>query len=343
MDRDQPGEHLSSGDFERLVAPLRGELTAHCYRLLGSVHDAEDAVQESLVRAWKALPRLDDRGAVRPWMYKIATNRCLTMIEGRRRRALPMDLGPSAPLVETAWLEPYPDSVASAAVPGPEARYDGLESMELAFVAVLQHLPARQRAVLVLRDAMGFTARETAALLDISVPAANSSLQRARASVDQGLPGHTQRNALEELGADGVRRLAARYARAWEDGDVDAIVSMLSADAKYAMPPEPRWYQGRREIREFLLDGPLMSSWRFLPAAANGQITFGTYIADPDRGTHVACAVDLLAVRGGEITEVVSFLDASMFPILGLPMEITDDPLTDHFGGADDLASSPGL
>jgi RNA polymerase sigma-70 factor (TIGR02960 family) len=312
--------------FERLVEPLRGELHVHCYRLLGSVDDAEDAVQESLLRAWRGMPRFDDRGAFRAWLYRIATNRCLTMIERRRRRELPMDMRPgAAPPVESLWLEPYPDSRLGSPPTGPEARYEAHEAVELAFVAMLQHLPGRQRAALVLRDVLGFSAREVADLLDTTVAAANSALQRARATVDRTLPAVSQHAALGSLGQAAVARLAQQYATAWENGDVEAIVAMLSDDAKYAMPPLTEWYQGRDDIRAFIRD-VLASRWRFLPAHANGQLAFGTYMWDDERAVYVAAALDLLALRGTEITEVVSFLSPDIFSLFGLPDQISEKP-----------------
>jgi RNA polymerase sigma-70 factor (ECF subfamily) len=312
--------------FERLAAPLRRELHAHCYRMLGSVHDADDAVQEALLRAWRHLDRFDPARSFRAWLYKIATNRCLTMIEGRRRRALPADLGRDAPLGETAWLEPYPDwRLEPGAEVGPDARYEARESVELAFVAVLQHLPGPQRAALVLRDVLGFTAREVAELLDTTVPAVNSALQRARTTVDRRRPEPTQPAALRALGDGRVRTLAQRYATAWEAGDVDAIVALLSDDATYSMPPRAEWYRGTEAIRAFIAEGPLTLQWRFLETHANGQLAFGTYAWDPGRGAHVAVGLDLLAVRGTRIGEVVSFLEPQIFPAFGLPLELTDE------------------
>lgn len=309
--------------FDRLAAPLRRELHVHCYRMLGSVHDADDAVQESLLRAWRSLGKLHDHSGFRPWLYKIATNRCLTMIETRRRRELPVDLSPASPTTEIAWLEPYPD--AHLDIPQtPEARYETREAIELAFIATLQRLPGQQRATLVLRDVLGFTAKETAGLLNIGVAAANSALQRARATVRQHLPTHSQQNELRALGDTDTRALAQRYATAWEDGDVDAIVAMLSSDAKYSMPPLPEWYAGRTDIRTFIVEGPLSWRWRYLPTTANGQLAFGTYLWDADRAVYTALSVDVLTLRGTEVVEVVSFLTADIFAGFGLPDEVPE-------------------
>jgi RNA polymerase sigma-70 factor (TIGR02960 family) len=315
----QPADLLDaarSGDssaFERLVAPYRGELEAHCYRMLGSLHDAEDAVQDSLVRAWRSLGSIDDRGFIRAWLYKIATNRCLTALERRGRRELPVDIAPGTPVTEISWLGPYPDT-------SPETMYIARESVELAFVAALQHLSAMQRAVLILREVLGFSAAEVAEQLDTSSAAVNSALQRARKAIDSTAP--TQQTVLRELGNDAIGAIVTGWADAWHAGDVDAMVAMLTRDARYSMPPLPKWYRGQDEIRAFLLSGPLQYRWRFLPTMANGQIAFGTYLWDEAAGQYVPGGLDVLTIREGHVAEVTAFLTADLTRF-GLPGRIS--------------------
>ncbi|HEX5595267.1 MAG TPA: sigma-70 family RNA polymerase sigma factor [Micromonosporaceae bacterium] len=326
--------------FGHLVGPLRDELRAHCYRMLGSIHDAEDAVQDTLDRAWRSLERFEDRGSIRSWLYKIATNRSLTIIERRGRRELPTDLSPEgAPLTESAWLEPYPDQLMGwTAQLGPEARVVARESVELAFVAALQHLSARQRAVLLLRDVLGYAASEAADLLDTTITAVNSALQRARRTLADRLPEATQQQALNTLGEAAQRQVAQRYMVAWEAGDVDAIVAMLTDDARYSMPPLRIWYEGQAAIRGFLTDAVLRHRWRFLPARANGQLAFGTYFWDDERDTYVPAGLDLLVLHGRRVAEVVSFLDTHL-PAYGLPAQLAKNDLR----ARDDFPGRPGL
>jgi RNA polymerase sigma-70 factor (TIGR02960 family) len=304
-----------SGDsaaFTQLVAPYRNELQAHCYRMLGSLHDAEDAVQETLTRAWRSVGGLDDRGFVRAWLYTIATNRCLTAAERRGRRELPVDLAPGTPATEISWLEPYPDT-------SPEAQYLARESVELAFVATLQNLSAVQRAVLILREVLGFSAAEVAAQLDTSTAAVNSALQRARKAIGTTAP--TQQTVLRDLGDKAVGEIVTRWTDAWHAGDVDGIVAMLADDARYSMPPLPEWYRGEDEIRAFLLGGPLQCRWRFLPTTANGQLAFGTYLWDDAAGRYVPGGLDVLTIRDGRVAEVVAFLTADLTRF-GLPAHV---------------------
>ena len=249
------------GAFASLVDPHRGELHAHCYRMLGSVHDAEDAVQEAMLRAWRALEKFEGRSSLRSWLYRIATNTSLDAIEKRPKRVLPVDYAPAAdphdgpgePVTESVWVEPYPDERLAVEVgpAGPEARYEQRESVELAFIAALQHLPANQRAVLILREVLGFSAKEVGEALDTTTASVNSALQRARASVDEKLPEQSQQETLRALGDDDLREIVDRYVAAWESKDVETVVAMLADDATFSMPPLASWFGGREAIEVF--------------------------------------------------------------------------------------------
>src|SRR5947208_10008004 len=253
--------------YGRLVGPYRAELHAHCYRMLGSVPDAEDALQETLLRAWRGLARFEGRSSLRSWLYKIATNACLKAIERRPRRVLPIDYapaadphdGPAEPVTESVWLEPYPDEGLGleGGLLGPDARYEQREGIELAFTAALQHLPARQRAVLILRDVLGFSARETADALDTTPVSVDSALQRAHTTVEKRVPKQSQQATLRSLGDAAVREIVDRFVAAWERNDVDAVVELLAEDARMTMPPQPSWYAGRESVAAFLRGWPL--------------------------------------------------------------------------------------
>jgi RNA polymerase sigma-70 factor, ECF subfamily len=317
--------------FGRLAGPYRGELHAHCYRMLGSAADAEDALQETLLRAWRGLPRFEGRSSFRSWLYKIATNACLRAIEQRPRRVLPVDYGPvgdtsdtpAAPVTEAVWLEPYPDERLglSSGLASPEARYEEREGVELAFIAALQHLPARQRAVLIIRDVLGFSARETAAALETTPVSVDSALQRAHKAVDQRLPQRSQQATLRSLSDGTLKQIAQRYVTAWERNDVDAVVAMLAEDAKLAMPPLPTWYRGREQIAIFLSRGPLAEAtrWRLIPARANAQLAFGAYAWDDKTQAFAPRAVDVLTLCGAQIQEITAFLTPDAFGSFGLP------------------------
>jgi RNA polymerase sigma-70 factor (ECF subfamily) len=322
--------------YERLVEPHRGELHAHCYRMLGSVHDADDALQDALLRAWRGLARFEGRSSLRSWLYRIATNTCLDLIARRPRRVLPIDHGPAGegsedpaqPLVEAVWVEPYPDERLGAVegYAAPAAHYEQREAIELSFIAALQYLPATQRAVLILREVLGFSAREVAATLDSTTAAVNSSLQRARAAVEERLPERSQQATLRALGDDTVRALVERYVDAWERGDVDAVVAMLAADASFSMPPAAQWFRGQAAIAAFLPRGPLSIRRRFLPARANAQVAFGTYRWEEENGSYIGNAVHLIELRDtGEINDITAFLTLDVFPSFGLPQRLPAD------------------
>ena len=307
--------------FQQLVEPRHAELHAHCYRMLGSVHDAEDALQEALLRAWRALPSFEGRSSLRSWLYTIATNTSLNLISKRpKQRVLPIDYGPPAdphmppgqPVVESVWVEPYPDEPLGLpdGAADPEARYELRESVELAFVAALQHLPANQRAVLILREVLGFSAKEVAEALDTSVASVNSALQRARAAVDERVPGETQQETLRALGDDELKALVERYVDAWERCDVEAFTEMLSEDATFTMPPLASWYSGREEIAIWAAQSSMSGDWRWrtVPARANGQPALAFYAWDADEAAYLPFALNLLSFRGREITNVTAFI-----------------------------------
>ena len=312
--------------FRRLIEPHRAELHAHCYRMLGSVHDAEDALQEALLRAWRGLDRFEGRSSLRSWLYRIATNTCLDAISRRPKKVLPAEYPPAdpagvigEPLVESTWIEPYADEAVG--VPdgraAPAARYEQREAVEFAFIAALQHLPATQRAVLILRDVLGFSARETAEVLDTTTASVNSALQRARDTVEKRLPERSQQETLRELGDAEVRALVESYVDAWERQDVEAVVSMLSDDAAFAMPPLRSWFQGREAITAFLRRQPLSGAWRWraVRACANGQEALGYYTWSPEIGAYQRFALNVLTFGGREIVAVDAFLTRT-----------TDDP-----------------
>jgi RNA polymerase sigma-70 factor, ECF subfamily len=319
-------------DFRRLVEPHRAELHAHCYRMLGSVHDAEDALQDALLRAWRGLPRFEGRSSLRSWLYRIATNASLDLIARRRKRVLPVDYGPASdphdesgePPVETVWVEPYPDDQLGVedGLAAPEARYERRESVELAFIAAVQHLSATQRAVLILRDVLGFSAREAAETLETTVNSVNSALRRARGNVDRRLPQQSQQVTLRALGDEGIREVVEGYMDALDRGDIDAIIAMLAEEATWSMPPYSSWYRGHEAITGFLIAGPLRERWRHLPAHANGQPAVGCYRWDPQRGRYVAAVLDVLTLRGERIAEVTGFVTPEVFRRFGLPDEL---------------------
>ena len=323
------------GAFGELVEPHRAELRAHCYRMLGSVHDADDALQDALLRAWRGLPGFEGRGSVRSWLYSIATNSALDITRHRSRRELPVDFGPAdgrGDEMDPVWLEPYPDRwLTGLAGSSPEARYEQRESVELAFMIALQHLPPLQRAVLILREVVGFSAAEISSQLGTTVPSVNSALQRARATAQTILPERSQQAALRALGDERTRDIAERYASAIERGDADTLISMLTEDATWCMPPDAAWFQGEA-LREWLVRDPLQERWRHLPTQANGQLAVGCYLFDQGRGCYTAAVIDVLTLDGDRIAAVTAFVlhegpqppgvAAEVFARFGLPAEL---------------------
>ncbi len=328
IDAARNGDEVAYRD---LVTPHRAELHAYCYRLTGSSADADDALQEALLGAWRGLANFEGRSSVRTWLYRITTNACLKLIERRPQRVLPVDFGPAADPHDVArgrfedvpWLEPYPaaELVAAAILDSPETRYDRLESVELAFVAALQHLPANQRAVLVLRDVLGYSGEETADLLGTSTTSVYSSLQRAHRSVSERVPEQSQQAVLRAIDDDELATLIKRYVQAWDDGDVNALVELLTVDTTFSMPPMPEWYAGRDDVIEFLLRRPFGAQrrWRVIPTRANGQLAFGHYLWDDPQQAFLAHSVNLVELAGTRITNQVTFFRPDLFPELGLP------------------------
>jgi RNA polymerase sigma-70 factor (ECF subfamily) len=295
--------------FGRLVEPHRGALHAHCYRMLGSLHDADDALQDALLNAWRALQRFEGRSSMRTWLYAISTNACLETIRRRPKRVLPIDYGPPADphapferaVIEDVWVEPYPDAALT---------YEQREGVELAFVAALQHLPATQRAVLILREVLGFSAAEVADALDTTVPAVNSALQRARAAVKERVPDRSQQALLREIGDDGVRELVDRYVQAWERCDVEAFVGLLAEEVTVAMPPLPMWYAGLESVRVWAETSSLSGEWRWRVArtSANGQPALGFYAWDAAQHAYLPFALNVLSVQGRAVSGIVAFI-----------------------------------
>jgi RNA polymerase sigma-70 factor, ECF subfamily len=315
--------------FTRLVEPLRRELHAHCYRMLGSTYDADDALQDALLRAWRGLARFEGRSTLRSWLYTVATRACLDSIENRGRRALPVDLGPSSdravlgdvPVTDIAWLGPYPDAGLGTGPTGPDARYEQREAVELAFIAALQHLPGNQRAALLLFEVLGFSAAEIASTMNTSITSVNSALARARKILAEKVSGPTQQQTLRKIGDARVREIVAGYSAALERGDADALVALLTEDVTWSMPPLPHWYQGIEAATDFAVRLPLTrcGSWRHLPTSANGQPAIACYLRDGDSDVHAAWAINVLTLRDGRIAGITSFIGTDHFAPFGLP------------------------
>jgi RNA polymerase sigma-70 factor, ECF subfamily len=316
----------STDDFVRLIDPFRPELLAHCYRMLGSVHDAEDQVQETMLRAWRSYGEFEGRASLRTWLYRIATNACLRALETRRRRPLPSglrgpgddpDAPPDAALSDVPWLQPIPDAMFVPTAADPATAVTSRASMRLALIAALQYLPARQRAVLLLRDVLGWRAAEVAETLGTTTAAVNSTLQRARAQLDQVSP--AQEEMFEPADPD-QRALLERYATAFENADVRALMQLLQADAVLEMPPQPKWFTGREMIGRFFAVHVLREpgQTRLRATLANGQPALATYWRGEDGDFHPH-GIQVLTFAGTSVSRIVSFNDADLIAVFGQP------------------------
>ena len=329
--------------FEQVAGPLRRELKVHCYRMLGSVHEAEDLVQETYLRAWRSFDSFEPGTSMRAWLYRIATNACLNALASRKsaQRLLPDQLRgateqmpPGAPAMDVAWLEPLPDSnltgVADDA-PNPEARYSSRESVQLAFIATIQQLPPRQRAALLLCDVLGWAAAEAATLLEASAASINSALQRARETLDKRYP-QGRSTALPEPNR-AQRELVGRYLKAWEGHDLDGFVALLKEDATVVMPPWLEWYAGREVIRSFF-----QAAWKtcnglhLIPTAANGQPALAVYELNDSAGVWVAHSVHVLTLEEGRIAGMTLFLEPRLIEEFGLPLQLPRDAASGSHG-----------
>ena len=312
--------------FERLIAPYLRELRTYCYQMAGSVHDADDLMQEALIRVWKGLPRFEQRSNLRTWLYRVTSNVCIDSLEKRERRVLPMDLGAAAgpndpigpPRLDANWLEPCPSDFYSSDERSPGALYERRQSVALAFLVAIQLLPAKQRAVLILHDVLGFQAAECADLLDLSTAAVNSALQRARGTLS------TRRGEPRTMPLTGEQSaLLERYVRAWEAADVDALVALLLDDATLEMPPLPQWLCGAHaigaSIGQMLFAGARAGTFRLVETEANGQPAFGAYQFDRDTGAMRAMSLHVLGLSDGRIASITAFLTPALLPLFGLP------------------------
>jgi RNA polymerase sigma-70 factor (TIGR02960 family) len=318
--------------FRELTEPYRRELQAHCYRMLGSLQDAEDALQETLLAAWQGLGEYEGRASIRTWLYRIATNRCLNALRSANRRpAKEWDMPEVEPpepsrLGEVVWLEPYPDALLEGVINiplGPDARYQQTEAISLAFVTALQVLSARQRAVLILREVLGYQANEVADMLDSTVESVNSALKRARAALRRRLPATSDRELPPAPDSRAERALVAQFVRSWESGDVDALVALLTADVSVSMPPIPLEYHGRDIVARFCASLMRRRSHDLVPTRANGQPAFGAYLRAPAGGIRHGTGLFVLTVTGDRICAMTHF-ESSVLPWFGLPRSLPD-------------------
>lgn len=325
-----------SGDqaaFADLVEPHRRELLTHSYRMLGSLQDAEDQVQEAFLRAWRKLDTYEGRASFRAWLYKITTNVCLDTLKRRRRRVLPQYLREASepedpilpPITESIWLEPFPDELLSPSTSNPETRYEARESITLAFMTALQLLPPRQRSVLLFRDVLNWSSNEVADLLGTSLSAVNSMLYRARTALSKRYSTQNYRDLKINRSDNKTNKLLQQYVKAWETADVDALVALLKEDATFPMPPLPLWYRGREAIKAFvlraILTGDSRRRWRLKPVRSNGQPAFAWYRRDEAEGNYHAYAIQVLTIKEDLFTDVTTFGYPNLFPHFGLSPE----------------------
>ncbi len=341
-------QHLAAvrnGDarqFSEVSEPYRRELQVHCYRILGSLHDAEDLVQETLLRAWKRLDSYEGRASFRSWLYKIATNACLDFLDQQKsRRLLPFEklspADPKTPILppspEISWLEPFPDEwLRDTSAINPEARYTDTESISLAFLTALQALPPRQRAVLILRDVLDFSAIETADVLELTVSSVNSALHRARTTLSQRYPRGEMEASTMSSSDERTQWLLDHFVRAWETADVAGLVALLKEDAALAMPPSPSWYQGHKAIGIFaaatifgddgMFPGKALHRWRLLPTRANGSPAFAIYQRD-EKNEYQSFGLIALTIERNKLSQIISFIDPSLPPLFGFPATLS--------------------
>jgi RNA polymerase sigma-70 factor (ECF subfamily) len=334
LERARDGDEAAFGG---LVDRYSGELKLHCYRIVGSVQDAEDLVQDTLLAAWRGLDRFEGRASLRTWLYRIATNRCLNALrDGGRVTRAPGEPPAGTPpppqptrLRDPVWFEPYPDTALDSLIdrsPQPGARYESREAIGLAFMVALQRLPPRQRAVLVLRDVLAFRAREVAEMLGTTEVAVNRALQRARAAIERTTP-PTGRDAAPLPGSREERELVARFTASFEAGDIPGVLALLTHDALLTMPPEPLEYEGPHAIGGFLSTVPAggaLERFRLVPTRANGQPAFGCYLRDPHTPIGHAYGLMVLTLRGNHISAITGFPDTSVFRSFGLPRTLPD-------------------
>jgi RNA polymerase sigma-70 factor (ECF subfamily) len=322
---------LDRHQFGSLVEPFRRELRAHCYRMLGSLQEAEEMVQETFLRAWSRRETYAGRATLRAWLYKIATNLCLDALRRKPRRSLPIRQEPAstpeqpipASIYEPIWLEPYPAEIPATEENNPEARFSRSESIRLAFLAALQLLPPYQRAVLILRDVLDWPASEVAVMLDHTLPSVKSALYRARSTLAQHQPNLQPETMMTHISDEELQNLLERYVQAWETGNVQSLVALLSEDCTFSMPPTPSWYRGRPDIAglvgKTIFSGPARGRWRLLPTSANAQPGFGLYQRSESSGDYTAYGIQVVAVSGSQISDITTFRTPALIEIFSLP------------------------